>query len=178
MNTVSLQQIHYATITIQYVNPPKQGQKSASIKDIEGAYYWIKPADVKNFVPGDSYDISVITTQSNGYTNRIIKSAAPRHTELPRKPAPVSHAPQDRGEPPHGGSSAHGNGNGNGNGYYRPTHPRDARRMFVTKILGDLIATGRVRDDVDSMTRAVNDLCQVWENSEISRDEYAGETRD
>ena len=64
------------------------------------------------------------------------------------------------------------NGNGNGNGWYRPTHPRDAERMFTCSILNALIEKGYVRDDVDGLKRAVNDLRQVWQETFGADDEW------
>src|ERR1700722_12132303 len=78
MNTATLErqaQLEYATITVQFVNEKKAGQRNASIKDVDGLYYWIRPEDMPRYQAGVTYDISYATTQSNGYTNRTIKSA-------------------------------------------------------------------------------------------------------
>lgn len=173
MNTATMErpsQIEYATITVAYVNAPKPGQKSASIKDTDGVYFWIKPADMPNYVPGVPYEISYVTTQSNGYTNRTIKSAEPveqqRHaepaprTQAARSPAPATQrsAPVPRDEPPRQSPP-----NGNGNGHYRPTSPKDARRMFLCASFTAFVKAGRVERNRDAMAETLDMLSEVYD---------------
>jgi hypothetical protein len=170
MNTATLErpqqgQLEYTTITVAYVNEPKPGQKSASIKDVDGVYYWIKPAEQRNYQPGASYEVGFATTQSNGYTNRLIKSAAPVQ---PRQPAPQraqpmqAREPVQRSEPIPAAQPAHG-ANHNGNGYYRPTSPRDARRMFICSQMNAIITSRQVQLSADAIADAIRMLSDAYD---------------
>ncbi len=79
------------------------------------------------------------------------QAQAVRPSPQPQRTAPVQHhhepAPQ------------------NGNGNYRPTHPRDAERMFCCSILNAFIQTGRINNDVAALTDAVTKLRQVWQET-------------
>jgi hypothetical protein len=162
MSTATLErpaQLEYATIVVAYVNPPKPGQKSASIKDTDGLYYWIKPAEMPLYQVDGKYEISFITTQSNGYTNRTIKSveAVQQRAQPARQAAPPQQrtAPMQQQQAPQSPP--------NGNGFYRPTHPRDAERMFVCASLGHFIDRGTVTLDSTQLVDAVNVIRAVWQ---------------
>jgi hypothetical protein len=158
-------QLEYATITVAYVNPPKPGQKSASVKDTDGVYFWIRPAEQANFVPGGSYEISFSTTQSNGYTNRTIKSAAPvqqqarAQTRAQNDPAenyPSRQAARRDAEPtPREPQRQPQNGNGN---YYRPTSPEDKKSMFRCACVTAFIRAGQLRADRNEIAAAVAEI--------------------
>jgi hypothetical protein len=45
-----------------------------------------------------------------------------------------------------------------GSSYYRPTHPRDAKRMFITATLGHFIETGRVECNAQSIANAIAEI--------------------
>ncbi len=171
MNTQTIErpqqaQTEYATITVQYLNEKKPGQRNASIKDVDGAYFWIKPEELHEFQVGGSYDISFVTTQSNGYTNRTIKSHEPVAQRQPQRaqPAQAARAPARQSapvEPPHHEPQRpQSNGNGNGGQYFRPTSPRDSERMFTCAGLGKDIEMGRVGTSEDELVERVN----VWRN--------------
>ena len=71
----------------------------------------------------------------------------------PSQTPPERHAPIPQSQP---------NGKKMDQQFYRPTAPRDAERMFVCSTLNAFIQTGRINDDVETLTRAVRDLRQVW----------------
>jgi hypothetical protein len=156
-------QLEYATITVAYVNPPKPGQKSASVKDTDGVYFWIRPAEQANFVPGGSYEISFSTTQSNGYTNRTIKSAAPvqqqaptravnPHRQAPEGAKPAAYPREPEREPQRQPQ------NGNGGGYYRPTSAEDKKSMFRCACVTAFIRAGQLRADRNEIAAAVAEI--------------------
>ncbi|MGH7226012.1 MAG: hypothetical protein ACRELF_22570, partial [Gemmataceae bacterium] len=160
MNTATIQRpataVEYATITAQYLNEKKPNQRNASIKDVDGVYYWVKPEELRNFQAGATYDISFVATESNGYTNRTIKSFEPvqRQAPAPRPQATrqASQQPQRTATVQHQEQQPPRNTNMDWN---RPTHPRDGQRMFVCSILNAFIQTGRVENDVAALTDAV-----------------------
>lgn len=171
MATATLQrqaQLEYATITVQYANPKKEGQRNASIKDVDGAYYWVRPEELQNFQPGVTYEISFVTTESNGYTNRTIKSYEAQRQEplsqsaarpAPRtqaaqgpRPAVVRQAPASVEQPEPKRQAAP---QSNGNGYYRPTSPEDKKSMFRCASITALIRAGQLRADRNEIAAAI-----------------------
>jgi hypothetical protein len=164
-------QIEYATITVQFVNEKKPGARNASIKDIDGAYYWVKPEMLQVFQPGGVYEISFTTAQSNGYTNRTIKSAEaqqPAPRPAPRaqasqgsRPAvkqsvPVAEAPPHQ-EPPKQPQ------NGNGGNYFRPTSPKDAKRMFICSQLNAIITSRQVAMNAQAIADTITMLTDAYD---------------
>jgi hypothetical protein len=144
MNTATLErpsQLEYATITVAYVNPPKPGQKSASIKDTDGLYYWIKPAEMQDYVPSKSYKVGFSVTRSNDFTNRTIKSAEPVQQQRAQA-ARSAPQPQQRSAPVQ--HDAHQAAPQNGNGYYRPTSPADKQSMFICSQMNALISSRQI----------------------------------
>lgn len=67
------------TVTVQYVNQPREGKKMGSIKTEDGAYYSVNPSDLGQFQKGQTYSIEYDETTVNGRTfrnfKRIISSA-------------------------------------------------------------------------------------------------------
>jgi hypothetical protein len=180
MNTQALERAitKTATVTVQYVNLPKQGRKSGSIKDVDGQFFGVWPTMLAQFQEGETYEIEYTEKTVNGVVYRDVKAVHPAvDAEQFRAPAPQPSRPQPqpkRSAPMQQPAPQNGNGNGNGNGWYRPTHPRDAERMFVCSTLNAYIQTGRINDDVDALLRAVNTLRQVWQETFGADDLAAG----
>lgn len=155
MNTMTMErpsQLEYATITVAYVNEKKAGQRNASIKDTDDLYYWVKPEDLHNYVKGGRYEISFVTTQSNGYTNRTIKSAEavqPARPQQQQRNAPVQQeAPQT-----------------NHADYNRQTHPADARRMWICAQMTALIKSHQIVVDPVALTEGIDMLAKAYDQS-------------
>lgn len=55
-------------IKIQYVNQPKEGRKTGSIKTVDGAYYDVWPDKLAGLLPGAEYDIETTSREFNGKT--------------------------------------------------------------------------------------------------------------
>lgn len=178
MNTATLE---HATVTVQYVNPPKGNAVSGSIKDTNGDYYGVHKSALSKFAEGGRYefdfstngafrnvDTKTIQPLANGRAISTDASNYPSRNAAPRTQA--QHAQQDvkRSPPIETGN------NGNGNYYQRKsTDPKDAERMFVCSTLNAFISTGRINDDVTTLTRAVQDLRQVWADT-FGQDDAAG----
>lgn len=155
-----------ATITVAEIIPaPSQG-RSARLKDSEGIIYGIWPNRLGQVEPGQAYDIEFSSTLKNGVTFRDIKdialnskvtvaqaNASGTNRAQPARPSAQAAATPGVGQ--QGGSTP-------GGSYYRPTPPRDAERMFVVKLAGDFIATGRVEFTPEEMINLVNNLRDAW----------------
>jgi hypothetical protein len=164
MNTATIErqsQTEHATIVVQYVNEKKPGQRNASIKDADGAYYWVKPEELHRYQPGVAYEIAFVTTQSNGYTNRTIKNA---QLVQQQQPEPRRQAMTVAGGSSIGTRKGTMNEQPNGNGnYYKATSPTDARRMFLCSQLNALITSRQVTLSADGIADAIRMLSAAYD---------------
>jgi hypothetical protein len=149
-----------ATITVQFINPLKEGKKNHTVKDTNDGIWLLDPKKRDLLREGETYKIEYDEWSHNGMRFRRIENAYPMSP--PRHPVPE------------GATAASPQPSKKMDQYYRPTSPKDGERMFVCKILGDFIATGRINDDVDTLTRAVNDLRTVW-RATFGQDEISGD---
>ena len=159
-----------ATIEVKYVNPPKDGKQYGSIKGINNDSWPVKKERIHEFEPGNQYEIA-FTEANNGFKNIIgvkriaapVEEAAvipgnfvhddmqPRNgATLTAKPAPVIRQAQQPAAQT--------------NGYYRPTHPRDARRMFITATLGHFIETGRLDCTAQAIADAIVEIATAYDH--------------
>jgi hypothetical protein len=169
------QQTHRAAVTVAYVNPPRDKGKSGTIKDVDGQFWSVWPTMLNQFEPGETYEVDY--EQKGVYRN--VKSArpvAPAAPPLPvaarqpqyegrvigtsdcTKPAPVQIAKPASvvvvpKETPHQPQQQ----------WYRPTHPRDARRMFLTATLGHFIETGRVECNGQAIANAIDEILAAYD---------------
>lgn len=143
-----------ATVTVQYVNQPKEGQRKGSIKTTDGSYYGVWPDKLGLFTKGGTYQIEFTETVSDsGKVFRDFKQMV--------------------GAPTQGGYSGPRRGSNGGN--YRPTAPQDAERMFVCSILNAFAQSDTdVRLD-EGLVDHVNTLRHVWQ--ETFGQDVVGETR-
>jgi hypothetical protein len=165
MNTQTMERpkTEHAVITVQFANEKKGGQRNASIKDVDGLYYWIKPEDLHHYHPGETYEVEFITTQSNGYTNRTIKNAAPVERQPQRaQPAQAQRDPVRQSAPVEQPRQPQP-GNGNGNNYSKATSPKDARRMFLCSQLNAVIASGRVDLNAQALANMITELSAAYD---------------
>jgi hypothetical protein len=79
-------------LTIQFVNPPKEGSKWGSIKSSEGIFYGGPPALLRQFTAGEVCTIE-FSKSANGLYNNIVKKIGAS------KPAPLSPPPRQRTHP-------------------------------------------------------------------------------
>lgn len=60
-------------ITVAYVNPPKDGAKKGSVKDMHGRYFGVWPDKLAQYEKGQTYEVEYDTQEYNGKTYRHIK---------------------------------------------------------------------------------------------------------
>jgi len=158
MNTQTMERpkTEHAVITVQFANEKKGGQRNASIKDVDGLYYWIKPEDLHHYHPGETYEVQSITTQSNGYTTRTIKNAAPVERQPPRaQPAHAQRDPVRQSAPVEQPRQPQP---GNGNGNYRSPSPEDKKSMFRCASVTAFIRAGQLRADRNEIAAAIVEI--------------------
>jgi len=68
-----MEQFQKATITAQYVNPPKDGKPNGSIKDTNGRYWSAKPEYLSQVQPGMTFGVEYRTSEFNGKTYYFIE---------------------------------------------------------------------------------------------------------
>lgn len=127
------------TVSVAYVNPPKNPKGPGSIKDTEGRYWkvWPKDTPLDRFVVGQSYDVAFETEQYQGKDQYIVKTATPRG-------APV----QSQAQTPR-----------------QPTAPSDGRRMFICSIVNAYIQAGKLDLRSDSLVNAINVVGSAYDQT-------------
>lgn len=127
-----------STVTVAYVNPPKEGRKTGSIKTIDGAFYDVYPEKLGLFEHNGIYEIEYSEREYNGRTYRTVTSVAGKGMAPPRQ------------------------GGGGRNNQYRPTAPQDAERMYVCALLASGIRAGVLDLSTVAVASATNALRAAW----------------
>lgn len=147
---------HHATITVARILQPKAPRKPAWIEGADGVRYSIWPDKLGQFREGESYEIEFQT--SNGYHN--IKSA--RAATKP-SPAPGQFTGGRSNPPARSLSSAASPPAGAPQQNYRPTAPKDARRMWLCSQLNAMIESRQVSLTTESLIEANRMLMDVYD---------------
>ena len=129
---------------------------------------------------GGTYDFGCERNEVGGVTYNNVKairaSSAPQH-QHPR--AQAQHARQDvqRSEPPEPERQPqrqpNNGGNGNGGNYYRPTAPKDARRMFICSQMNALITSHQVQPNAQAIADAIAMLSEAYDAT-LGQEDAAG----
>jgi len=157
------QATEHAIITVRNTKPSPGPRRSASVFDTDGVMYGIWPDKLAQIAPGESYEIEFTSKIVNGVTFRDIKQF---RVATPPGPAPrqftAQHQPQPR--PLSSAATQPGEKNGSSNGaYYRPTSPRDARRMFLCSTLNAFISTGRIDPHRDHLKQVIVEILAAYD---------------
>lgn len=126
-----------AEVTVQFVNPPKEGKKRGSIKTAEGISFWGPMTLLRQFSPGEVCKIE-FSTSEDGQWKSIIK-------KIGGKPAPAQLALPPR----------------------QRTNPQDQKNIFVTALLGHFIDAGKVGLDEEMIATAADLILRAYRRSEI-----------
>jgi hypothetical protein len=155
MNTTALQQpqIERGVITVANIYPAKAPGQSAWIKDTSGVMFGYRPEKIGVMNVGEAYDIDFTANVKNGTTYRDIRSA---RAATPPGPPPAQFT---AGQAPR---TASPNSNKSGE-YYRPTSPKDARRMFLCSTLNAFIQTGRIDAHRDHLTAVIKEILAAYD---------------
>lgn len=169
MNTATLE---HAIVKVQYVNQPKGNAVSGSIKDANGDYYGVHKSALNRFQEGAEYEFDFST--NGAFRNIDVKTIQPIASARPQQRAQAHEQRQDvqRSGPVEPQRQPHGGGNGNG-GNYRPTHPRDARRMFICSQMNALITSHQVQPNTQSIADAIAMLAEAYDAT-IGQEDAAG----
>jgi hypothetical protein len=147
-------------ITVAQILEPKGPRKPAWIKSAEGVNFSIWPDKLGQFREGESYEIEYVTT--NGYHN--IKSAraaarpSPAPAQFTAQHQPARSLSSAASPPPHQAQPQ-----GNGGQYFRPTSPKDARRMFICSQMNALITSHQVQVTAQGIADAIVMLSDAYD---------------
>lgn len=145
MGMQTLAPITHATVTVAYVNPPKEGKRKGSIKDSAGVYYGVWTDKLSNFEPGETYEIDY--RENNGFRDVVaVKRAQPKQQQQDDRGYTVVRTADPTPKAPP-------------NGYYRPTSPEDKASMFRCACVTAAIKSRQValtRDALASLIQEVN----------------------
>jgi hypothetical protein len=172
MNTMTAERPPLTQIigTVVFKSPAPAGNKPGKIKLEDGKFLYAFADKLQMIEIGGTYDFGCAI---NGVYNnvKVVRPLAPQQQAFQQSP----HRPQQQrsapvpNQPPRLSDIVHMNELENAPRkiieYNRPTHPRDAERMFTCSILNAFIQTGRIDNDVAALTDAVRKLRQVWQET-------------
>ena len=133
------------TVTVKYVNPPKDGKKRGTIKTTDDQFIGVWADKIHLFEVGKTYELEMTETESNGVTYRNVKTV--KMVETP--PAQVAAAAAAV----------------SGGGTYRETCAKDAERMFTCSILNAFIQAGKVDLNGPQLVNHTLMLRKVWQHT-------------
>lgn len=125
--------LHTATVTVKFVNPPKEGKKKGSIKGANDEFFFVWADKLGQYEKGKTYEVEYEESDFNGQTYRTIKNVKPSGN----------------------GSAAQSAAPATSGAYYKPTSPVDSERMFVCAILAAGIKSGQIKFGADTLVPAI-----------------------
>jgi hypothetical protein len=131
------------TMTVKYVNQPKEGKTRGSIKGTDESFLGCPQNKLDLFAPGKTYDIEF--TENGEW--KTVTSAKEIVADKP-SPAATAASPTPAG-----------------NGYYRPTAPADSLRMFVCANLTAMIRAGKVENTKEDLWATTQRLKAIYDHT-------------
>ena len=132
------------TVTVKYVNPPKEGKKRGTIKTTDDQFIGVWADKIHLFEVGKTYDLELTETESNGVTYRNVKTV-----KMVETPAAQIAAAASSG----------------GHNTYRQTSEHDAQRMFVCSLMNAFIQAGKVELNGPQLVSHTLMLRKVWQHT-------------
>ncbi len=153
--TIDRPPLERAIITVESIINKGPGKPSV-IKDTKGLSFGIWPDKTAAVRAGEAYEIEF---DMNGAYRNIKKiSASTRPGPAPEQFTGGRQQENSAAQP------AQQTGNGGGN-YYRPTSPQDSKNMFVCKIVGDFIRTGRIECHREAIAYAIAEVGAAYDTT-------------
>jgi hypothetical protein len=156
-------------------------RQPGKVKLSNGQFLYAYPDKLRQIQPGSAYDFGCARSEYKGVNENTIRTFRPidavgpapanflsrEEIEAQRQPRAAQAVPTNlRGEysapitvnKPQEPKAAPA-----GNQYYRPTAPRDARRMFWTATLGHFIETGRIQCTAQAIAEASTEILTAYD---------------
>jgi hypothetical protein len=161
-----------ATIEVTYVGQPKEGKQYGFIKGADNSTFPVKADRIREFQADNTYEVAY-TEAANGFKTIIgVKKV------VPQAAAPINYTqrPDARAD---GAEFRESQRNGatltpaatqakpqaQPNGYYKPTSPRDAKRMALCKWTEAFILTGSVERSKESVVETIMMLSDAYDET-------------
>lgn len=168
--TIDRPPLERAVITIDRIIDPKGPGKPAAIKTTNGMSFGIWPDKTAGVRVGEVYEIEFDTNGAYRNIKTIRASGRPgpapsqfttgaqdygQQQNAPRQVQTAAAEPQRQ--------APQQNGNGNGGNYYRPTSPKDSRRMFICSQMNALITSHQVQVTAQGIADAIMMLSDAYD---------------
>lgn len=157
-----------ATIEVTFVKPPAEGKQYGSVKTTNNDWWPVKQDRLREFEAGNKYELAY-TESDKGFKNiigvkRIVpeKAQQANYTQRPtaRTEGESFHEPQRNGATLTTAPAQTKPQAQQQNGYYRPTAPKDGKRMCVTSLMNAGIISHQIpftKEGLAAAFRAVSD---------------------
>ena len=174
MNTMTMERPPLVSIvgTVVNISPAPAGNRSGKIKLDDGRILSAFADKLQMIEIGGTYDFGCVVTQKAGVNYHDVKAIRPAQSQqysAPPRSQPSRVAPGETQrsapvnqhvDPPRQPS----NGNGNNGAYYRPTSPKDARRMFICSQMNALIQSHQIAPlNAQSIADAIAMLAEAYD---------------
>jgi hypothetical protein len=127
----------FSGFTVKFVNPAKPGKKNGTIKAEDESFFLVPKEMLDSFRPGVTYDLEYETHDYQGQTFKTVR----KFTEKAAAAA------------------------ASGGGATRSaTNPTDSEQIFVTALMKEMIAAGKIDIMPETLTNQVRQLRAVWKN--------------
>lgn len=148
-------------ITPKYVNEPRNGARSGSIKDEQGQYWGCPPEMLDQFQVGVPVTVDYSTNVAKGKTYYNIEGIANSGTHAPSG-LPMTghgHQPPPRAHPQttYPASNYHPNGEG----------PEKQENIFICGVVNNAVAHQSYPLDATSLTQLIQVARLAWRNAKL-----------
>lgn len=150
MGTMMQSEKQTGTLTVQYINPPKEGRKMGSVKDMQGNYWAVWPDALETLKPGQTITVDYHTGAdgSGRFVNRIHPPEKPAAAKEWPVPENNTGAPLPPGTPP-----------------WESAELSKECMIFVTGVVGRAMGSGRFY---------ASDLPELTETAVVAFERYLG----
>ena len=160
-----------ATIEVAFVKPPAEGKQYGSVKTINNEWWPVKQDRIREFEPGNKYELAY-TESDKGFKNIIgVKKIVAETARPQRFEGAEFREPQRNGATLTTAAAQPKTQAAPQNNYYRPTAPRDAKRMALCSWMNAFIQTGRVERSREAMIETIRMLSDSYDETIGQEDE-------
>ncbi len=125
--------IEIAEVTIQYINPPREGKSWGNVKATDGQQFWGPPAMLAQYKTGESCKIEFTFSKDGKFKNLHHKIEVPKAMQRPVPALPRA-----------------------------PTNPQDSERMGAQGMVNAFIAAGHVTLQRDAIKAAIKECHEAY----------------
>jgi hypothetical protein len=143
-------------ITPKYINPPKENQRSGSVKDESGQYWGCPPNMLHQFQVGAPVTVFYSTRTVNGKTYHNIEAVVGAYNPPPQQQAPL---PPRVVPPPAAGH--------NGGPSFGGEAPEKQENIFICGVVNNAIAHQSYPLEASALTQLIQVARLAWRNAKL-----------